>query len=65
MLECGHALMHSSHRRLGMSDATATPVISVFLSHSSADHEVCDAYVRALRGAGADVWYDEHVRHFT
>jgi tetratricopeptide (TPR) repeat protein len=32
----------------------------IFLSHSSADRAACDAFVRDLRGAGADVWYDEH-----
>jgi tetratricopeptide (TPR) repeat protein len=32
----------------------------VFVSHSSADKASCDALVSALRGAGADVWYDEH-----
>jgi tetratricopeptide (TPR) repeat protein len=34
--------------------------MKVFVSHSSADKAVCDALVAALRGAGADVWYDEH-----
>lgn len=32
----------------------------VFVSHSSADKDFCDALVHAVRGAGADVWYDEH-----
>lgn len=32
----------------------------IFLSHSSADKTFADALVAALRGAGADVWYDEH-----
>lgn len=32
----------------------------VFVSHSSADNAFCHALVRALRAAGADVWYDEH-----
>src|SRR5215831_3501661 len=34
--------------------------MSIFVSHSSADKAVCDQVVIALRGAGADVWYDEH-----
>jgi hypothetical protein len=34
--------------------------LKVFLSHSSQDKPVCDQLVTALRGAGADVWYDEH-----
>jgi hypothetical protein len=32
----------------------------VFVSHSSKDKMFCDRLVGALRGAGADVWYDEH-----
>jgi tetratricopeptide (TPR) repeat protein len=32
----------------------------IFVSHSSADKATCDALVSALRGAGSDVWYDEH-----
>ncbi|HEY1389288.1 MAG TPA: toll/interleukin-1 receptor domain-containing protein [Ktedonobacterales bacterium] len=31
----------------------------IFLSHSSADREFADALAKALRDAGADVWYDE------
>jgi CheY-like chemotaxis protein len=31
----------------------------IFVSHSSPDKEFCNALVAALRGAGADVWYDE------
>jgi tetratricopeptide (TPR) repeat protein len=34
--------------------------MKIFLSHSSADNEVCEQLVMALRGARADVWYDEH-----
>ncbi len=34
--------------------------IQVFLSHSSADKDVAERVVVALRGAGADVWFDEH-----
>jgi tetratricopeptide (TPR) repeat protein len=34
--------------------------LKVFVSHSSTDKAVCDQVVGALRGAGADVWYDEH-----
>jgi hypothetical protein len=34
--------------------------MKVFVSHSSTDKATCDAYVTALRRAGADVWYDEH-----
>jgi tetratricopeptide (TPR) repeat protein len=34
--------------------------MQIFLSHSSADKDMCDQLVAALRGAGADVWYDEH-----
>ncbi|HKT38144.1 MAG TPA: tetratricopeptide repeat protein [Ktedonobacterales bacterium] len=33
--------------------------IRVFLSHSSSDRDFADALARELRGAGADVWYDE------
>jgi tetratricopeptide (TPR) repeat protein len=32
----------------------------ILVSHSSTDKPACDAFVGALRGAGADVWYDEH-----
>lgn len=31
----------------------------VFLSHSSSDAGFCSSLVRALRDAGADVWYDD------
>jgi CheY-like chemotaxis protein len=31
----------------------------IFVSHSSQDNAFCNALVQALRGAGADVWYDE------
>lgn len=31
----------------------------IFVSHSNADNTFCDAIVKALRDAGADVWYDE------
>src|SRR5690349_20392450 len=31
----------------------------IFLSHSSQDKPFAGALVHALRGAGADVWYDE------
>ncbi len=34
--------------------------MQVFVSHSSRDKAFCDQLVAALRGAGADVWYDEH-----
>jgi tetratricopeptide (TPR) repeat protein len=34
--------------------------LRVFVSHSSSDKAFADALVRALRQAGADVWYDEH-----
>lgn len=33
--------------------------LRIFLSHSSTDRDFADALARALRGAGADVWYDE------
>jgi predicted esterase len=46
--------------------AEATPKqMRIFVSHSHKDHEFCRALVNALREAGADVWYDEHVRHVT
>jgi hypothetical protein len=32
----------------------------VFVSHSHEDDAFCRGVVAALRGAGADVWYDEH-----
>src|SRR5215469_14252634 len=35
------------------------PSIRVFISHSPADHEFVDVLARALRGAGANVWYDD------
>src|SRR5690349_13214487 len=31
----------------------------IFVSHSSADHEFCTTLVKAMRDAGADVWYDQ------
>jgi tetratricopeptide (TPR) repeat protein len=34
--------------------------VSIFVSHSHEDEAFCHALVDALRGAGADVWYDEH-----
>jgi tetratricopeptide (TPR) repeat protein len=34
--------------------------LNVFVSHSHQDDAFCHALVDALRGAGADVWYDEH-----
>jgi tetratricopeptide (TPR) repeat protein len=34
--------------------------LKVFVSHSHQDNAFCHALVSALRGAGADVWYDEH-----
>lgn len=34
--------------------------MSIFLSHASQDKAFADVLVRALRGAGADVWYGEH-----
>jgi tetratricopeptide (TPR) repeat protein len=33
--------------------------LKVFLSHSSQDKAFADTLAQALRGAGADVWYDE------
>jgi hypothetical protein len=32
----------------------------VFVSHAHEDDTFCRAVVDGLRGAGADVWYDEH-----
>ncbi len=34
--------------------------LPIFVSHSHEDAAFCQALVTALRGAGADVWYDEH-----
>ncbi len=34
--------------------------LPIFVSHSHEDVAFCQALVTALRGAGADVWYDEH-----
>lgn len=34
--------------------------LRIFVSHSSRDKTFADALVKALRDAGADVWYDEH-----
>ena len=34
--------------------------LRIFVSHSGLDKAICDQVVAALRGAGADVWYDEH-----
>jgi tetratricopeptide (TPR) repeat protein len=34
--------------------------MQIFLSHSSADRAIAEKLVVALRGAGADVWFDEH-----
>src|SRR4051794_40618662 len=42
-----------------MADSTPTQ-LRVFVSHSHQDNDACRALVNALRGAGADVWYDEH-----
>jgi tetratricopeptide (TPR) repeat protein len=33
--------------------------LRIFVSHSSADTDICVGLVEALRGAGADVWYDQ------
>jgi tetratricopeptide (TPR) repeat protein len=40
--------------------ALAMVTMQVFLSHSSADKDVAERVVTALRRAGADVWFDEH-----
>lgn len=40
--------------------AMATQQLKVFVSHSHEDNAFCQSLVTALRGAGADVWYDEH-----
>lgn len=37
-----------------------TTQLRVFVSHASEDSAFCHTIVAALRGAGADVWYDEH-----
>ncbi|HEU5344085.1 MAG TPA: toll/interleukin-1 receptor domain-containing protein [Ktedonobacterales bacterium] len=34
--------------------------MQVFVSHSHKDDAFCQALVKGLRDAGADVWYDEH-----
>lgn len=34
--------------------------LQVFVSHNNEDSAFCHALVQGLRGAGADVWYDEH-----
>src|SRR5262249_1604140 len=34
--------------------------LRIFVSHSHQDDAFARALVAALRGAGADVWYDEH-----
>jgi tetratricopeptide (TPR) repeat protein len=34
--------------------------LQVFVSHHNEDSAFCHALVQGLRGAGADVWYDEH-----
>lgn len=34
--------------------------LRIFVSHTHSDNVFCDAVVRGLRDAGADVWYDEH-----
>jgi predicted Zn-dependent protease len=34
--------------------------MKIFVSHSHKDDAACHALVKTLRGAGADVWYDEH-----
>src|SRR5260221_14191297 len=34
--------------------------LRIFVSHSYQEKPFADALVRALRGAGADGWYDEH-----
>ena len=33
---------------------------AIFVSHSHQDDTYCHTFVTALRGAGLDVWYDEH-----
>jgi len=35
-------------------------VMSIFVSHSHQDDASCHRLVKALRAAGANVWYDEH-----
>lgn len=34
--------------------------LRIFISYRSADRVACNQLAAALRGAGADVWYDEH-----
>jgi tetratricopeptide (TPR) repeat protein len=41
-----------------MPDATPNQM-KIFVSHNHADVAYCKALVNALRGAGADAWYDE------
>jgi predicted esterase len=75
MLECGRALLasigHCASPSLypsmrGPDRTPDTPTqMKIFLSHNHKDVAYCHALVAALRGAGADVWYDEHVRHVT
>jgi hypothetical protein len=36
--------------------------LRVYISHSAQDNDFCDKLAWALRGAGAEVWYDRHVR---
>jgi len=43
---------------LAMPDSPAQ--MQIFVSHSQQDAVACQSLVAALRGAGADVWYDEH-----
>src|SRR5262249_53014999 len=40
--------------------AAMSDVVRVFVSHSHEDDAFCRQLVVALRGAGANVWYDEH-----
>lgn len=42
-----------------MAQQKGTP-FRVFISHTYADTEFCRRFVAVLRGAGCDVWYDEH-----
>jgi tetratricopeptide (TPR) repeat protein len=43
-----------------VDEITGSPQLKIFVSYSSQDKAICDQVVTALRGAGADVWYDEH-----
>src|SRR6185437_13235121 len=60
MIECPQRTAADMCSRRWEEEAGVMAQMQVFVSHSHEDDAFCHAVVAGLRGAGADVWYDEH-----